>query len=91
MLLLLLGCAIIDAIRGLSEEDPVSPCAERSAWWADADGDGFGDPTEVWVTCEQPDGWVDNADDCDDADAAVSSGCSADTAADTADTAGETG
>jgi hypothetical protein len=92
MLLVLLGCAIVDAIGELSEEDPTVPCAERGAWWADADGDGYGDPASAWVTCDQPEGWVDNADDCDDADAAVTTAC-ADTGADTgaADTGRDTG
>lgn len=87
MVLLLLGCAIVDAINELSEEDPVSPCAERGVWWADADGDGYGDHGQAWITCEQPDGYVENADDCDDTDAAITTGCG-----DTGDTGtGDTG
>lgn len=40
-------------------------------WYADADGDGWGDPDAPVDDCEQPDGSVDNDDDCDDADPAV--------------------
>ncbi len=37
-----------------------------SAWWADRDGDGFGDPTGVAKACDHPIGFVDNDGDCDD-------------------------
>ncbi|MGB5944048.1 MAG: malectin domain-containing carbohydrate-binding protein [Leeuwenhoekiella sp.] len=32
-------------------------------WYADADGDGAGDATDVVLACEQPDGYVDNTND----------------------------
>lgn len=44
-----------------------------STFYADADGDGFGDPSGATVTCPA-DGFVENADDCDDSDASVSPG-----------------
>ncbi len=34
--------------------------------WADADGDGYGDPDGAAELCELSEGWVENADDCDD-------------------------
>jgi len=37
-------------------------------WYADADGDGFGDPAAPTEACEPPEGHVDNAEDCDGAD-----------------------
>jgi hypothetical protein len=43
-------------------------------WYADADGDGFGDADEGLAACEQPDGYIADETDCDDADAAVSPG-----------------
>ena len=47
-------------------------------WYADADGDGYGDADSAHVdnpTCEDVGpGWVLDATDCDDADAAVSPG-----------------
>lgn len=35
-------------------------------WYADDDGDGFGDIADPLTACSQPVGYVDNADDCDD-------------------------
>ncbi|MBX2979374.1 MAG: T9SS type A sorting domain-containing protein [Flavobacteriales bacterium] len=32
-------------------------------WYADVDGDGFGDPDDFVVACEQPEDYVANADD----------------------------
>jgi len=42
---------------------------EDFLWYADADGDGFGDPATAQAGCPPP-GGVDNGDDCDDADEA---------------------
>ncbi|MFN7145380.1 MAG: MopE-related protein, partial [Myxococcota bacterium] len=41
-------------------------------WYADTDGDGYGDPAVVDHSCDLPRGFVVNAEDCDDADLAVS-------------------
>lgn len=40
-------------------------------FYADADGDGFGDPATETIACEAPDGTVDNNTDCDDTDPTV--------------------
>lgn len=40
-------------------------------WFADADGDGFGDAAVTVEKCVSPTGFVDDATDCDDADSAV--------------------
>ena len=40
----------------------------NSTWYADNDGDGFGDPNGAMEACEKPEGTVENDDDCDDDD-----------------------
>ena len=47
-----------------------------ATFYADADGDGFGDPTVSIINCAPPLGYVTNNTDCDDANAAVNSGAS---------------
>ncbi len=44
--------------------DPV----DGTTWYADADGDLYGDPADAVHACDPPDGYVVNALDCDDAD-----------------------
>lgn len=46
-----------------------APC--QAPWYADADGDGYGDRSDLVQACAPPDGYVDDASDCDDRDAAV--------------------
>ena len=43
-------------------------------WYADADGDGYGDPNSTADSCEQPSGFVLDNTDCDDTDADVRPG-----------------
>ena len=35
-------------------------------WYRDSDGDSFGDPLSLVLSCSQPVGYVDNDDDCND-------------------------
>jgi hypothetical protein len=48
----------------------VDVAAEASAWYADSDGDGFGDPARTESACDPAAGWVADATDCapDDGD-----------------------
>ncbi len=43
-------------------------------WFADADGDGFGDPDSALAACEAPAGWVLDGTDCHDGDPAIHPG-----------------
>ena len=45
--------------------------ADASTWYADADGDTFGDAASTTPACDQPAGYLTDATDCDDTDAAV--------------------
>lgn len=44
---------------------------DLKAFYADADGDGFGDAARERVTCDTPTGFVTDATDCDDDDSEV--------------------
>jgi hypothetical protein len=57
-----------DDCNSLVDDD----AADVRAFYADADGDGYGDPAVSQASCEAPTGYVDNDDDCNDADAAMS-------------------
>jgi hypothetical protein len=51
----------------------ITACTEAT-WFADADGDGFGDVDDAVTACEMPDGYVANPYDCDDAEVDVHPG-----------------
>jgi hypothetical protein len=47
-----------------------APCTSTT-WYADADGDGYGNASATLSYCTQPYGYVANATDCDDSNIAV--------------------
>ncbi len=53
---------------GTSDNDDAT---DASTWYADADGDGFGDSSTTTTACEQPSSYVDDTSDCDDTDGTV--------------------
>lgn len=59
--------SLILTISSCKEEDE-SPCNETT-WYEDADNDGLGNPDVSQDACEQPTGYVSNADDTDDTEA----------------------
>ncbi len=51
--------------------DPDTP---QNQYWADNDGDTYGDPNNDTYDCQQPSGYVSNSGDCDDGDNGVNPG-----------------
>ncbi|MCP3168481.1 MopE-related protein [Myxococcus qinghaiensis] len=45
-----------------------------SAWYSDADGDGYGDAAQSTHACARPAGYVQNASDCNDGSASIRPG-----------------
>ncbi len=61
--------ALDDDCDGLvDDDDPTVDTSTGSTWYADADGDGYGDADSGLDACELLSGYADNADDCDDSD-----------------------
>ncbi len=61
---------IDDDCDGLVDDDDTD-VTDQSIWYADSDGDGYGDPRTTTAACEEPSGFIDDGSDCDDGDAAV--------------------
>ena len=66
----LLCFSLILACNGRCGRDP-DTCddADRRTWYADEDGDGYGDSLAMSESCEAPQGAVSVGEDCDDGDA----------------------
>ena len=54
--------------------DGYADVGTTGTWYADEDGDGYGDDETELEDCEGPEGWVEQGGDCDDGDAAVNPG-----------------
>ena len=60
--------SIDDDCDGSTDE---SDATDAATWYADTDGDGYGDATSSARACTLPAGYSASAEDCDDGDAAV--------------------
>ncbi len=60
-----------DDCDGEVDEDDA---ADALPWYADADRDGYGDPSVVETACDQPSGYTDDTQDCDDSARLVNPG-----------------
>ncbi len=56
---------------GVTDEDDA---ADADTWYADADGDDYGDAGSSQNACSQPTDYVEDASDCDDSDGSISPG-----------------
>ncbi|MDP2315753.1 MAG: MopE-related protein [Pseudomonadota bacterium] len=59
-----------DDCDGTVDEDAI----DEPLWYADGDGDGFGDPLVVDLACDQPAAYVADDTDCDDTAVAINPG-----------------
>lgn len=55
----------------IDDQDPELDPDSANLWFRDADNDGFGNPAENKIACNQPAGFVANNQDCNDANAAI--------------------
>jgi hypothetical protein len=61
-----------DCDGGVDEDDAL----DAATWYADVDGDGYGDPASSTRACAQPEGHISDATDCDDGETAINPGAS---------------
>ncbi|MFZ5475835.1 MAG: putative metal-binding motif-containing protein, partial [Myxococcota bacterium] len=55
-------------------ETDEADAVDARTWYADADGDEYGDPATPVLACDPPEGTNPDPDDCDDGDASVHPG-----------------
>ena len=61
----------VDGFNGVSG-DIVLNWSSCGAWYyADLDGDGYGNPEDKMPSCSRPGGYVENSDDCNDDDSGI--------------------
>ncbi len=69
----------VELCDGVLDEDcdgqiDESDAVDAGIWYADRDGDGYGDPTATASACDAPVGYVVDTTDCADQDAAIHPG-----------------
>ncbi len=62
---------ICDGVDNDCDAQVDEDASDAPYWYRDADADGFGDPSVVTRSCQQPSGYVSDASDCDDANSSV--------------------
>ncbi len=65
---------LCDGVDNDCDGDIDGDAVDAHTWYADTDGDGDGDAGVSVESCEEPSGYVDNAQDCDDTSALATSG-----------------
>lgn len=60
-----------DEIRVGTTWESVTPCVSPVTYYADTDGDGFGDPNSSVSACSQPTGYVTDNTDCNDKNSSI--------------------
>ena len=66
-----------DVCNGVDDDCDRVTDPEAPVWYADGDGDGYGDPKSSVVACDEPKGSVSlDGTDCDDSSATISPGAS---------------
>ncbi len=63
-----------DCNAATDDADPALDLSTVTVFYADTDGDGYGDPSSTFGYCTPPTGWTSDATDCDDSDLAVHPG-----------------
>ena len=63
-----------DCDGDIDDADSSIDTSTHTTWYADADADGYGDPTTTSDACDLPSGYAALDTDCDDTDAAISPG-----------------
>ena len=67
---------VCDGIDNDCEGTADQGASDASTWYADSDGDGYGDAGSSSDACDQPTGYVADDTDCDDGEAAANPGAS---------------
>ena len=60
-----------DCDEQIDDDDDSVDLSTGTTWYADTDGDTYGDLDSTTESCDVTEGYVGNADDCDDTDSAI--------------------